>query len=71
MAIGSKWAGKPDLKCDMCDQQIQRTFVDGLTSNGQWGIMCPTCRIVEGRHTLGVGLGQKYERKGDDYVRTV
>jgi len=39
-------------------------FVDGQTSNGQWGIMCPTCRIDEGRIELGVGLGQKYERQG-------
>jgi len=44
-------------------------FVDGQTSNGQWGIMCPTCRIDEGRIELGVGLGQKYERQGQDYVR--
>lgn len=70
MSIGSKWAGKPILDCDICKQRIQRSFVDGLTSNGQWGIMCPTCRIDEGRLTLGVGLGQKYDRIGNDYVRT-
>ena len=45
------------------------TFVDGRTRNGQWGIMCPTCRIDEGRLTLGVGLGQKYDYIGGKYVR--
>lgn len=71
MAIGDKWAGKPDLKCDNCDRKIMHSFVDGRMSNGQWGVMCPSCRIAEGRMQLGVGLGQKYERSGDNYVRTV
>lgn len=70
MAIGSKWAGKPIKDCDICKRPIQHTFVDGRTSNGQWGIMCPTCRISEGRIELGVGLGQKYERKAGTFVRT-
>lgn len=70
MAIGSKWSGKPIKDCDICKRQIQRNFVDGRTSNGQWGIMCPSCRISEGRLILGVGLGQKYDRIGNDYVRT-
>lgn len=69
MAIVSKWAGKPVLNCDICKLQIQRCFVDGRTSNGQWGIMCPTCRIEEGRMVLGTGLGQKYERKAGTFVR--
>lgn len=70
MAIGSKWLGNPPKHCDICRATIQRTFVDGRTSDGRWGIMCPTCRIAEGRERLGIGLGQKYERQGQDYVRT-
>lgn len=71
MAIGSKWAGKPIKDCDVCKRPIQRTFVDGRTFSGQWGIICPTCRIDSGPAVLGVGLGQKYERIGHDFVRTV
>lgn len=70
MAIGSKWLGDPPKQCDICRRPIMRTFVDGRTSDGRWGIMCPTCRVDEGRMQLGTGLGQKYERQGDSYVRT-
>lgn len=70
MAIGSKWMGDPPKSCDICKRPIMRTFVDGRTSDGRWGIMCPTCRVAEGRVRLGVGLGQKYERRGEDWVRT-
>jgi len=68
--IGSKWIGDPPKSCDICGRSIQRSFVDGRTSNGQWGIMCPSCRISEGRLALGTGLGQKYDRVGQDYVKT-
>lgn len=70
MAIGSKWSGKLIKDCDICKKQIQYTFVDGRTSNGRWCIMCPTCRLDQGCIELGVGLGQKYERKAGTYVRT-
>lgn len=70
MAIGSKWCGEAPKRCDLCDRTIQRVFVDGRTSDGRWGIMCPICRIAEGREKLGIGLGQKYERQGQDWVRT-
>jgi hypothetical protein len=71
MAIGSKWAGKERPDCDICKRPVMHAFVDGLTSNGQWGIMCPTCRLAEGRGQLGVGLGQKYELINGEYRRTV
>jgi len=70
MAIGSKWAGKQITNCQICERPIQRTFIDGRTSSGQWAIMCPACRIDQGFTQLGVGLGQKYERVGDAFVRT-
>lgn len=74
MAIGSKWAGKPVEKCDLCERTLMQVFVDGRMSNGQWGIMCPDCRVNQGRITLGTGLGQKYERTQAtawQWVRTV
>lgn len=70
MAIGSKWTGTVK-DCDLCHRPIQYTFVDGRTKDGRWAIMCPACRIEQGREKLGVGLGQKYERRGGDFVRTV
>lgn len=70
MAIGDKWLGNPPTHCDLCRARIQRTFVDGRTGDGRWGIMCPSCRVAYGPAKLGIGLGQKYERQGDSYVRT-
>lgn len=70
MAIGSEWAGATRPHCGICKELVMYTFVDGRTRNGQWGIMCPTCRIDEGRLTLGEGLGQKYDYIGGKYVRT-
>lgn len=58
------WMGAAPEKCDICGVKIARVFVDGVTRDGRWGIMCPTCRIEEGRIKLGTGLGQKYEARG-------
>lgn len=71
--LGEKvWAGKPPQACDLCGLRIMHSFVDGRTSDGRWGIMCPRCRVAEGRLELGTGLGQKYERHSDgDAVRWV
>lgn len=61
--MATKWVGKPPTKCDLCERRLISVFVDGRTSDGRWGIMCPRCRIDEGREELGVGLGQKYQRQ--------
>lgn len=71
MAIGSKWAGSPITNCQICNERILHTFVDGRTLSGQWAIMCPSCRIDQDRIVLGEGLGQKYELQGGEYVRTM
>lgn len=69
-----RWAGKAPTHCDLCGLRLFATFVDGRTSDGRWGIMCPRCRVAEGRLELGTGLGQKYERRsqGDEvyWVKT-
>lgn len=69
--IGSKWFGSKPV-CGLCKRPIMHTFVDGRTRSGRWAIMCPGCRIDQGREVLGVGLGQKYERVGssDEFIRT-
>lgn len=59
------WLGTPPKACDLCGLRIMHSFVDGRTSDGRWGIMCPSCRVAEGRTKLGPGLGQKYERRSD------
>ena len=69
MSAEKRWLGKPPTKCDVCLRPIQRTFVDGRTADGRWGIMCPVCRIEQGRERLGTGLGQKYEARGEGESR--
>jgi hypothetical protein len=64
MMTEKRWIGKPPEGCDICGAELKRCFVDGRTSDGRWGIMCPTCRITEGCEQLGTGLGQKYEARG-------
>lgn len=71
MKIGDKWIGKPPEKCGICERRLMAVFVDGKTADGRWGIMCPSCRIRQGREKLGKGLGQRFERKpGGDWVKT-
>jgi len=43
-----------------------KVFIDGATSFGPWGIMCPSCHAQYGMG-LGGGRGQKYEKQGDKY----
>lgn len=69
MSTAVTWAGPAPEKCDGCGQRIQRTFVDGRTPSGQWGIFCPACRISYGIQ-LGTGRGQKYERIGNRFEKT-
>jgi hypothetical protein len=54
-----KWMGTKPRKCDLCHEQIEDTFIDGVTMYGPWGIMCPSCHKVKGKG-LGTGRGQKY-----------
>ena len=71
MKIGETWVGTAPTKCDICERKLLLSFVDGRTSDGRWGIMCPQCRVAEGRERLGTGLGQKFERQpGGDWVKT-
>ena len=58
--MAKKWMGKAPTHCDLCRGSIKQVFVYGRTLNGQWGIICPSCRFVYGPMKLGPGRGQKY-----------
>lgn len=55
--------GTPPESCDLCDAAITRTFVDGKTAAGPWGILCGSCHTTYGVG-LGVGKGQQYTKQG-------
>lgn len=56
-----RWIG--ETVCDFCGQECKDRvafFVDGKTTKGPWGLMCPTDFIFFGIG-LGTGKGQKYD----------
>jgi hypothetical protein len=55
-----KWMSKKPEHCDLCNYAFGKTFVDGKTMQGPWGILCSTCHEAYGVG-LGVGRGQKYD----------
>lgn len=55
------WIGSPPTRCDLCEQPILRSFVDGRVRRaGVWGHLCLSCHETDGSG-LGVGRGQRYE----------
>lgn len=70
MKIGDPWIGQAPESCDVCERKLMLSFVDGKTRMGPWAIMCPTCRVEVGPAKLGLGMGQKFERKpGGSWVK--
>ena len=65
-----KWLGTNPTQCDLCKGGILSHFIDGKVGNGGWAILCPTCHMKFG-NGLGIGLGQAYEKVGDDWVKSV
>lgn len=63
-----KWLGPTPTHCDICCMPIKNIFIDGRTVYGPWANMCPTCHEQIGVG-LGTGRGQKYERKGEDWIK--
>lgn len=52
--------------CDCCSAPIQNVFYDAKTKRGPWAYMCHPCQVHgEGVNKLGLGLGQKYEKRPD------
>ena len=71
LPIGTPWRGTAPEACDICRRPLKAVFVDGRTTSGQWGIMCPSCRVDVGPLELGTGRGQKFERKpGGPWLKT-
>ena len=58
------WIGVVPDVCDLCQQPIRETFVDGATMVGPWRNMDLRCLRMHGRG-LGRGLGQMYRRQDD------
>ena len=58
------WMSAAPVNCDWCGSKIGKTFVDGKTTTGQWGCLCPSCHKKMGGR-LGTGLGQQYEKQAD------
>jgi hypothetical protein len=52
---------EPPSSCDLCGCGLteRQTFVDGVTADGRWAIMCPKCFIEEGL-AIGPLTGQLY-----------
>lgn len=55
-------AGNPPSNCDICNSELVMICYDALTTFGRWGWLCPSCFVDYGIG-LGLGKGQKYERK--------
>lgn len=54
------WSGPQPTHCDMCSKPLHKTFIDGKTKDGPWGILCTGCHALDGVG-LGEGRGQKYD----------
>jgi hypothetical protein len=61
------WNDEPPTECDVCHEPIEEAFVDGKTDGGPWGTLCVPCHETHGEG-LGPGLGQLYERDGEEFV---
>jgi hypothetical protein len=65
MTLKLKWQSKVPGECDLCENKIKKTFIDGRTYGGQWGYMCARCHAMQGVG-LGTGRGQKYQLDSSD-----
>lgn len=66
------WVGNPPEKCDWCSNPITTVFFDARTKAGPWACLCPQCQHGEiGTGKVGPGVGQKYEKKGDKFIKTM
>lgn len=57
-----KWQGPLPNACDICNKKLIQcsSFIDGATTSGPWGNMCPSCFALHGIG-IGPGRGQRYE----------
>ena len=57
------------MTCDICSKPLKGTHFDAKTRDGPWAYMCPECFAKHGI-ALGTGLGQKYEKLGEKWIKT-
>ncbi len=55
-----RWINPAPTKCDICNEKLVDTFIDGKTTIGPWGILCEKCFDQYGVG-LGTNKGQKYQ----------
>lgn len=57
-----KWLGPAPVSCDLCDKELTTFFIDGITKQNQWCVMCPHCFMRVGVK-VAYGKGQQYDVK--------
>lgn len=70
MKLNEEWYGEVPEKCQLCGSKIESIFIDGKTNLAtirSWACMCPTCHGEVG-DGLGMGHGQRYERRDGVFV---
>ena len=65
-----EWIGSPPENCNICQDELVSSFVDGKTIYGPWAIMCATCHEKVGTG-IGTGHGQSYSKMGDGRWRNI
>lgn len=56
--MAGKWFGEKPDACQICNQPLKGSFIDGATARG-WAIMDVACWRRVG-YGLGTGKGQRY-----------
>lgn len=64
--FSDQWLGHQ--YCDICGFEKPNVLIDGRTTDGPWALMCGNCFDIYGAG-LGTGLGQKYVKQGDKYIK--
>ena len=64
--MAKKWLSQPPKMCELCNEDITDSFIDGATTYGPWACMCVDCHDTYGRG-LGLGKGQQYDFDGKDW----
>lgn len=54
--------------CQICGAEDLDIYIDGRTLRGPWANMCILCHAAVGVG-LGTGKGQKYARRGTDFIK--
>lgn len=56
----SSWISEPPKLCQICEEPIKGSFIDGKTVYGPWAVMCVPCHCEVGQG-FGTGKGQQFD----------